>query len=225
MKNTCVKTFHLTFCALYTYGVYFSEVHLDIPLRSPKFGIFGRYKYLTHWNLVLQAVMFTLFCVIDFAPIRHKRCLTSVRDHVFLSISLPLCMFVSTIFWTLFFIDRDLIFPEALEMFYPAWLNHLSHTAITFSAIVEALVNHHKQPTRKTGFATLLMFAGVYLALIQYLGLVHGIWVYPVLEVLSSVAFCAFLGFCIFFIFVFYVIGEKLNTCFWPQGRKCSKEQ
>lgn len=223
MRNPFVKSFHLTFCAAYVYGVYFSQVHLDIPLRAPKFRILGRFKYLTHWNLVLQAVMFTLFCIVDLVPVGSQRWLVRVRDHLFLSISLPLCMFVSTVFWTLFFINRDLIFPEVLEKFYPAWLNHLSHTAIVFTAVIEALVNYHRQPSRKFGLATMLVFGGVYLALIEYLGLVHDVWVYPVLEVLSSAGFCAFLGSCVCVIFAFYVISEKMNRCFWHESHRGSK--
>lgn len=224
MKTSLVKAFHLTFCTLYTYGVYFSELYLDVPLRSPRYNILGRYKYLTHWNLVLQAVMFILFCVIDFAPIRNKRWLLSIRDHVFLSISLPLCMFVSTIFWILYFIDRELIFPMAIEKFYPAWLNHLSHTAVVVATVMEMLFNRHEQPTRKKGAATLLLFCGAYLTVIEYLGLVHDIWVYPVLEVLSSAGFCAFLVFCMVFIFAFYVLGEKLNEVCWPRERSCKQQ-
>ncbi|KAG0444852.1 hypothetical protein HPB47_013313, partial [Ixodes persulcatus] len=75
---------------------------------------------------MLQGAMFMLFCIIDFAPLREKRKLQKFRDHTFLSLSLPTCIFVSTFFWGLYIFDRELIFPKQLELYYPAWLNHLS---------------------------------------------------------------------------------------------------
>ena len=46
------------------------------------------------------------------------------------SAAFPIGMFVGIIFWTLYHIDRKLIFPVELDEFFPAILNHCMHTTV-----------------------------------------------------------------------------------------------
>lgn len=216
MPHWGIKLFHVVAFCTYAYCIYYSEVHLDIPQRTPTHKKFGRYKYLTHWNLTLQGLMFTMCCFIDFAPLRHKLWLKRLHDHLFLSLSLPTCLFVTGLFWTLYFYDRELIFPRSLAIYYPNWLNQLSHTTITFFALLEAKLCYHTPPRRKDGFLTVFVLCCTYLGWLLYLGMAYGIWAYPVLEVLSPGLLPVFLGTCASIMFVVYVIAEKINYWLWP---------
>lgn len=51
-------------------------------------------------------------------------------------------------FWGLYAVDRDLIFPKKAEQFFPSWLNHSLHTAIFFYAVLELLTSYHKQSSK-----------------------------------------------------------------------------
>ncbi|KAL1416206.1 hypothetical protein MTO96_006466 [Rhipicephalus appendiculatus] len=184
--------------------------------RTPSHKKFGRYKYLTHWNLTLQGFMFTFSCFLDFAPIRNKQRLKQFYDHLFVALSLPACLFVTALFWSLYFYDRELIFPRSLAIYYPWWLNQLSHTTISLFALLEAKLVYHATPARRDGFRTIFMLVCTYVGWIVYLGMVHDMWVYPVLEFMSPALLPIFIGCCSFAIFGVYIIGEKINHRFWP---------
>lgn len=216
MVHWGTKLFHVVAFCTYAYCIYYSEVHLDIPQRTPSHKKFGRYKYLTHWNLTLQGFMFTLSCFIDFAPIRDKQFLKQLRDHLFLALSLPTCIFVTGLFWALYFYDRELIYPRSLAIYYPGWLNQLSHTNISFFALLEAKLVYHVVPQKRDGFRTIFILVCAYVGWITYLGLVYDMWVYPVLEYMSPALLPIFIGCCSGSIFVVYIIADKINHWFWP---------
>ncbi|CAN8017522.1 unnamed protein product, partial [Ixodes persulcatus] len=133
------------------------------------------------------------------------------------SVSVLASQFVSTFFWGLYIFDRELIFPKQLELYYPAWLNHLSHTAIIVFALIELSLYYHVQPNRNDGFVTVLGLVTSYVGWLMYLGLRHGIWVYPVLEVLSPVFLMVFMVVSILLLFGCYMITEKMNRFFWRE--------
>lgn len=224
MTHWGIKLFHVIGFCTYAYCIYYSEVHLDIPQRTPSHKRFGRYKYLTHWNLTFQGFMFTLSCFLDFAPIRNKQRLKRFYDHLFVALSLPVCMFVTGLFWSLYFYDRELIFPRSLAIYYPWWLNQLSHTTISFFALLEAKLVYHAAPPRKDGFRTIFMLVCTYVGWIVYLGMVHEMWVYPVLEFMSPALLPIFIGCCSAAIFGVYIVGEKINHRFWPTAPVAREE-
>ncbi|GBP16731.1 Androgen-dependent TFPI-regulating protein [Eumeta japonica] len=50
--------------------------------------------------------------------------ITRLRDTIFSSIAFPLAIFVAFTFWSIYAIDRELIFPRALDAVFPVWSNH-----------------------------------------------------------------------------------------------------
>ena len=50
---------------------------------------------------------------------------------------------VTIIFWTLFLVNRDLIFPKIIEEIIPIWQNHIMHTMPLVSVFVECFLREH----------------------------------------------------------------------------------
>ncbi|XP_037061670.1 androgen-dependent TFPI-regulating protein isoform X1 [Peromyscus leucopus] len=88
----------------------------------------GRSKYLTLLNLLLQAVFFGVACLDDvlkrIVGRKDIKFITSFRDLLFTTLAFPISTFVFLVFWTLFHYDRSLVYPEGLDDFFPAWVNH-----------------------------------------------------------------------------------------------------
>lgn len=61
------------------------------------------------------------------------------------------------------FVDRELVFPKALDPYFPWWLNHLMHTMIMVSTFIEMILSPRKYPSRSYGLSCLTLFIGVYL--------------------------------------------------------------
>ena len=73
--------------------------------------------------------------------------------------------FVSLIFWGLYAIDRELIFPRKLDSFIPAYHNHLVHTLPVIAVCVEAFIVRHKyHPSLIRGSIPTMIFTLAYIA-------------------------------------------------------------
>lgn len=66
-------------------------------------------------------------------------------------------------FWGLYAIDRELVFPKILDSYFPQWLNHVMHTNIVVFSVIELVSSFRSYPTRKEGLGTLTLFMLVYL--------------------------------------------------------------
>ncbi|CAL4154600.1 unnamed protein product, partial [Meganyctiphanes norvegica] len=149
--------------------------------------------------------------------VRKQSTLQQWRDWLFTTLAFPLGMFVSFIFWTLYAIDRELIFPASLDTWFPTWLNHVMHTLPAIGTLLEELLVPHTYQTGHKRIAPIITLYFAYLAWISYIAVVGGFWVYPVFQVLSVPARTLFLAFCIFPPVGFYFLGEKLHQNIWGQ--------
>ena len=136
-----------TFLVAIYYDIFILDLPEDISPTREKFG--GHFKYLTFLNMCLQFLFFTNCIFADFSAENSRIC--KLRDIVFASAAFPIGIFVGVIFWSLWAIDRELIFSvrcvennktkfiiynqNNLELirfdgFFPAWLNHFMHTTV-----------------------------------------------------------------------------------------------
>lgn len=103
---------HILGSTSFAYAIYFDAYELELPEevapRSQRFGGLG--KYLTFLNMCLQLIFFTLCIVADFSGPKSRIC--RVKDVIFASAAFPIGVFVAVIFWGLYAVDRELIFPE-----------------------------------------------------------------------------------------------------------------
>ncbi|KFM81087.1 Androgen-induced 1 protein, partial [Stegodyphus mimosarum] len=203
------------FCALVRY-----EYLPLMPHRRSHEHFAGRWKYLTYWNLIAQFLFFALSCILDLIKVSpstyHK--LMRFRDKMYAGIVLPYGVFVVAVFWILYTIDRELIFPRVLDAIFPAWLNHVSHTVILPVLLLETYILKHRHPRRKDGVVITALFGVVYTSWVLYLALVMDIWPYPILQLINWAQRFLFFAICFVFLSFMYIVGERINCTFWGES-------
>lgn len=85
------------------------------------------------------------------------------RDAI-LSFCFSSFQFVSFIFWVLYAVDRELIFPASLDEWFPSWLNHIMHTLPAVGAFVELYSVHHTYQKGWKLFTPILCAYALYLS-------------------------------------------------------------
>ncbi|XP_049548605.1 androgen-induced gene 1 protein-like isoform X3 [Anopheles darlingi] len=226
-----VITWHLIAFAQYCYAIYFDRFFIHIPddLAIPKmmttteYG--GRSKFLTYWCLILQAVYFTICLLNDFigtnevAP-KRMPLIRKVKDYTLAAFAFPVALNVGVTFWTLMAIDRELVFPKALDAVFPGWLNHVMHTNIVIFMVLEICTSFRQYPSRRAGLTGLGIFMSAYLGWLHVIHHFGGIWVYPVLEVLNMPQRIAFFAVSLAFCVGLYLLGEFFNNLIWTKELK-----
>lgn len=134
-------------------------------------------------------------------------------------------MFVASTFWGIYFIDRELILPKAIDPYFPAWMNHLMHTNIVISLLAELFTSFRRYPTRQQGLSLLAIVMLGYLIWIHVLNSYTGQWVYPILEVLNfQLRLVFFIGMLVLLV-ILYIFGEKLNNIVWRKELSVRKHK
>jgi hypothetical protein len=230
-----VKTLCHLFAALhFWFGCYYDWNYVKIPSdvhrMGSSFGKSGKLKFLTFWDALLQAIFFTICFVNDLIGTNEDTpkkipLIRKLKDLILPCLAFPLSMFVGLTFWAIYFVDRELIFPRALDNFFPVWLNHVMHTNIMIFILIELFTSYRKYPSRKFGLSVLSVFMLIYLVWIHIIYAYSGMWVYPILEVLNFplriVFFVGLLGLSV----GLYVVGEKLNAVIWNKQSHVIKKR
>lgn len=71
--------------------------------------------------------------------------------------------FVGATFWSLMMVDRELVLPKAMDPYFPWWLNHLMHTIIVITTVIEMIIIPRQYPKRSRGLGILAIFMLTYL--------------------------------------------------------------
>ncbi|XP_038051419.1 androgen-induced gene 1 protein-like isoform X4 [Patiria miniata] len=176
--------------------------------------------YLTSWCAVFQLTYFFICCVSDLvassgahSPLTRK--IAAFRDWFLAAVAFPIGTLVVTVFWGLWAIDRELIFPKILDEFFPAWLNHVMHTTVLPILLLDMFLVRHRYPSKLTGILGLAVVALSYLSWILWLGFVADIWVYPFLKVMEGPVFVGFILTTSVLLLGMYLVGEKVSKVFW----------
>jgi len=213
--------FHVGCGVYYIYGTYHDlQIVTD---HTQNYG--GRFKYLTFLNLLIQLMYFIIAPMADVLTLlkgREDNWLVKLRDLMFASLTFPICVFVASSFWGIYMIDRELIFPQALDKIFPPWLNHLLHTWCAVVIIVEGAFIKHKYPRNHVGLGLLAAFCATYLMWITWIAYVAEFWVYPFLRVMPNSGRIAFFTVAACVVAFFYFLG-KWKTMFIWGGEKQEK--
>ncbi|XP_019543662.2 androgen-induced gene 1 protein isoform X1 [Aedes albopictus] len=218
---------HLILVVQFSYGIYydFTYVHFPPEMRRPGGEFGGKLKYLTVWDAILQAIYFTVCLINDFigtnevAP-RKTPLIRKLKDYMLAAFAFPVALNVGVTFWTLMAIDRELVFPKALDAVFPGWLNHVMHTNIVIFMILEICTSFRQYPSRKAGLAGLGIFMACYLSWLHVIRHYGGIWVYPVLDVLNLPQRIVFFAVSLGFSVGLYLFGEFFNNLIWTKELK-----
>lgn len=122
---------------------------------------------------------------------------------------------VCALFWSIYAMDREHIYPERLDKTIPFILNHYWHTGIVLTAIIEAMVVFHRYPSNFKAFVIMSLTATLYIVWMTWVFTATGKWPYPFLEKIPLPLFPVFCLFCLVVDVVFYFIGKLLCHIRW----------
>ena len=159
-----ISLFHLVVIINYVIFILHSfNVDKILNPLIPERALFGGpLKFLTHWNVWLQAIYFIIALANDVFGTEsrtkeHSSRIQKARDFVFSSVAFPTGSFVTIAFWSIYLVDRKLIFPVELDKYFPPITNHMMHTMPLVSQICEIMLIFHVQPKRVYGLRYNLM--------------------------------------------------------------------
>ncbi|XP_055386044.1 androgen-induced gene 1 protein-like [Condylostylus longicornis] len=229
--STLKTLVHLIAFVQFSYAIYYDYTYVHakqlehqhkLPAAKP-FG--GKFKFLTFIDAVLQAVYFAICLVNDFfgsneVSANNLPLIRKLKDFLLASLAFPIAMNVGITFWTLMAIDRELVFPKALDLIFPWWLNHIMHTNIMIFISLEMFTTFRVYPNRRTGLGVLSTFMILYLIWIHIIRYIGGFWVYPILDVLNIYTRIIFFLIILAFTIVLYLFGELVNNLIWTRELK-----
>jgi len=231
MASTVQLIFHIIATSNFAFGIYYDVWVLEMPEQYVKSTnpFAGRWKYLTFWNMVLQLVYFSHCLLNDFYGTsslvkRERAYLQKVRDYMFGSLAFPLALFVFTTFWGLWAVNRELVFPVALDAFFPSWLNHILHSSIAVFTLIEMILVPKMYPSRGSALTGLAVLMLGYLVWVFFIAFHTNFWVYPVLAVLGWSHRLLFIVSLMVFTSILYFTGEKLHFIIWDKKTRQDKK-
>ncbi|XP_019632838.1 PREDICTED: androgen-induced gene 1 protein-like isoform X1 [Branchiostoma belcheri] len=181
----------------------------------------GRWKYLSILVSVAQMVFFGSCVLSDvFEAILGRKpgvlkALQRVQDYLFAVLLFPMAMTVQCLFWAIYAIDRELVYPSKLDAIIPTWLNHVWHTTTVPVLLLEMYVVRRRYPARTAALPGTVFFGAAYLIWIRIVAHYGGFWVYPFLEVMGPIGTSVFNMAAVGMLCVFYMVGEYVNTKLW----------
>ncbi|XP_066147071.1 androgen-dependent TFPI-regulating protein-like [Euwallacea fornicatus] len=186
---------------------------------------YARYLFFTLWTFILQCMFLTVGIVdevlklINFSTIQSYT--EKIRHFLFSSLVFPNSLLVISVFWSIWFVDRELIFPRVIDEFYPQWLNHTLHTFIIIPLMIEVVARFRntKVRTSRRKIATVLIaFCSIYQTLFLTVYMLYGVWLYPIYKVLTWIQRVGFSLVQLFLGLVYQQIG-----LFLLEGQERSK--
>lgn len=66
-------------------------------------------------------------------------------------------------FWPLWFTDKALVMPKNYDLFFPSWLNHVTHAHIFLFALLEMITGYREYPSKVKGLTIFIVFNICYL--------------------------------------------------------------
>lgn len=153
-------------------------------------------------------IYYAIALAYDFMPAQW---LGKMKDYIFASLALPLALLTTLMYWSMKSINRELVFPKALDAFFPFWLDYTLHTNVSVLIIADLLYNHHQYPKRSAAIRGLVLFMLSYLIWLYVIFMNTGKWVYGIIGIFSApqrIIFFAVLGLVAISL---YFVGEILN--------------
>uniref|UniRef100_A0A3Q3MCJ6 Androgen-dependent TFPI-regulating protein-like n=1 Tax=Mastacembelus armatus TaxID=205130 RepID=A0A3Q3MCJ6_9TELE len=218
MTSILRSMYHIAAFSWYVFVVRSLAAKDGEELPAGIFAYGGPWKYLTFLNLVnlLQMSFFGLAAVNDLQPgKKSESTLNRCKDLLFSVFAFPVGMFVVLLFWTIFAYDRELVYPAAIDTFFPPWINHAMHTFVLPVLLGEVLVQPHAYPHTNYALAALGSVGLSYLFWILWVYLSVGIWVYPLLAHFSPAGLLGFFFLNMSVVTLLYLLGDKLNNHVW----------
>lgn len=201
--------FYKTMLLYHVYVILYRFLFPMVNKDDHYFG--GDWKYLTHWNAMVQIFYYLINGTLAFDS-KWKEHFFKIKSYIFSCLVFPLAGFVAAMFWTLYTINPGLVIDPNSEYQETAWLNHMKHTFVIFWPVGELLIINHIYPPSIIGSLSAFFVSALYMFWVHIIYFVDNFWVYPILEnfgLFQRLMFCcAIIG----FYQVLYLIGKVANS-------------
>lgn len=129
------------------------------------------------------------------------------------SLVVPLGLLVFGRFWSLKFLDSDMIYPVPKEGYikFPLWYDVVLHTNVAILPFIDMMLSKHEYLNRLNSIILLLAMLMCYLIYLLIINQITGKWVYGILEKCDSVRRFILFGVVGALAIVFYFFGEMCN--------------
>ncbi|XP_026755307.3 androgen-dependent TFPI-regulating protein-like [Galleria mellonella] len=188
-----------------------------------------RSRFLTHWTVFVQIFYALTGLSCDVLTLLNSkrnyeppRFLKGFRDTFFAAIVWPSTLLVFTFFWTLYVLDRKLIYPPFLDKILAPASNHIMHTAIVPSALWELYFQPRSVPkSHKKNLIHMILYYALYLSVFIYTYVEKGKWVYPIFQkIYGTIYFYVVLVFVSVLCLLYYYLQWPLTSKAWASLEK-----
>ncbi|XP_063918243.1 androgen-dependent TFPI-regulating protein-like isoform X3 [Zophobas morio] len=170
---------------------------------SEAFNTLKRFRkcYFTGWNLTAQICFISVALADEIStlyktPFTLRKTLGLMRRYIFTAIVFPCTLLVSILFWSLYTLDRELVFPKILPLIVEMNLNKGNGIEVVdFSYTLPVLT----------------AFLLAYKITLFTVHLLYDVWLYPIFRYLSWWQRSFFLGVLYFTAVLFLYLGIRLQ--------------
>ncbi|XP_063839147.1 androgen-induced gene 1 protein-like [Ostrinia nubilalis] len=109
----------------------YDQMYLELPFTTGElYGeliLKGRWSLVTFWCMGLQTVYFTLSLLNDLigtnelSPSPQKKPLIRTIKDLTFALAFPMALFVTITFWALYFYEKNLVYPDEIDILVPHW--------------------------------------------------------------------------------------------------------
>ncbi|XP_049882870.1 androgen-dependent TFPI-regulating protein-like [Pectinophora gossypiella] len=187
-----------------------------------KFFNANQARYFTCWTFFLQIVYAIAGLWCDCLALKNAdnkgyklpKYLKGFRDTLFAGVQWPSTLLVASVFWTLFTLDRNLMFPAILDQVLTRTSNHIIHTAIIPVVLWEIVFQPRCAPASHfRNLAHLTFHSLLYFSVLFYTYYVDGTWIYPVFKRIEGTIYLPLFIILLYVLLLFYYFIQ------WPITR------
>ncbi|XP_014255970.1 androgen-dependent TFPI-regulating protein-like [Cimex lectularius] len=182
--------------------------------------------YLSLWVTVVQHIYFGICSALDIIDVYSQKTqlllklqdyMNRIASYLLFTIVFPFSWSVFLLFWSVYFWDRNLIYPPIVEELFPPWINHVMHTLPVPLSVIYMMTSNSKGPSKISSLSGLVAFLAVYSYVFFSYYNNEGKWIYKALDMMTPTqlgwvfAFAALGPVC--FLFLGYKLNETMDYC------------
>ncbi|XP_046672629.1 androgen-dependent TFPI-regulating protein-like isoform X1 [Homalodisca vitripennis] len=197
MNNLARQVFHVGVAAYYMVVTHWMKENMlkhtkEDDIHDPVVKTMKRFslRYLTNWTFTLQTTYFYIALGGEILALfkgreKIKERINQFKNYFFTVLVAPMALVVSIVFWSVWFVDRELIFPIVMDKFLPPWINHSLHTTTSVIVLLEMYMCFHKYPAFKPALLGITLYLLLYSFCLLGTYYQSGIWLYPIFKMLN----------------------------------------
>lgn len=171
---------------------------------------------------MVQTIYFALAFLNDFIGSNEvypkKTSKIRVLKDILFGVAFPFAFYIAIVFWTIYTLYKELIFPDNIEEIFPLWVNHVMHTLIVPFVIIELIITPKTYHSRFLGIAIGFFIGVAYLALLTVAFIMAGSMVYPFIHAMNWKLMFGFVLISYLGVLVLYISSAELNDLIHGSG-------